>query len=92
MMDKPVNPLRRKQIARAMLEALSMAGGYALEESILFSCVDDLVKPPLTFTEKGQAAHNLKEAGWMRLVPDSMDAGLKQWVITELGRNTLASL
>lgn len=86
------NPQRRKQITRAVLEALSMAGGYALEESTLFSFVDDLVKPPLQYTEKGLATKFLKDGGFIREVADSMDPGMKQWLITELGRNQLASL
>lgn len=86
------NPLRRKQITRAMLEALSMSGGYALEQSLLFSFVDDLVKPPLQFTEQGLATKFLKDNGWIKEVPDSMDPGMKQWLLTELGRNQLASL
>jgi hypothetical protein len=87
-----INPVRRKQIHRALLEALSMAGGYALEESMLFNYVDDLVKPPLSFAEKGCTTAFLKDQQWIRQVEDTMDPGMKQWVITELGRNQLASL
>jgi len=86
------NPIRRKQIIRALLEALSMSGGYALEESLLFNFVDDLVKPPLQYTEKGIATHFCKTAGWIINVPDTMDPDMKQWLITELGRNQLASI
>jgi len=87
-----INPQRRKQITRAFLEALSMAGGYALEEGLLFNYVDDLVKPPLQFTERGCVTHALKTAGLIRNAEDSLDPGMKQWVITELGRNRLAAL
>jgi|688.fasta_scaffold2001672_2 hypothetical protein len=87
-----INPARRIQISRAVLEALSMAGSYALEESRLFSFVDDLVAPPLQYTEQGLTTKFLKDQGWIREAPNSMDPGLKQWVITESGRNQLASL
>ena len=87
-----INPIRRKQIARAFLEALSMAGGYALEETMLFSYVNDLVKPPLDFTEKGMTKKLLMDAKYIREATDPLDPGMKQWVITELGRNYLASL
>lgn len=87
-----INPMRRKQAARAFLEALAMAGGYALEESILWSYVNDLLKPPLSFGEKGVINKFLKDNGWIREATDSMDPGMKQFVITELGRNQLASL
>jgi len=91
-MNKPVNPNRRKQIARALLETLAMAGGYALEEGALFNFVNDLIKPPMDFGEKGVTTAFLKEQGWIRTAEDSADPGMKQWVITELGRNYLASL
>lgn len=86
------NPLRRKQITRTVLETLSMAGGYALEESRMWSFVNDLVKPPLQFTEQGVVAAYLKEAGMIRLAKDDTDPGLKQWIITDLGKNHLAGL
>lgn len=84
--------MRRVQIIRTLLETLSMAGGYALEKSRLLSFVDDLVKPPLQFTEQGQILADAKAAGWIRKVENSADPGLEEWVITELGRNYLASL
>jgi hypothetical protein len=88
-----MNPFRRKQAAKAYLETLQMAGGYAVEESRLQSFVEDLTRPPLTFAEHGVAKKFLMDAGYMRLAPaDALDPGLKQWVITELGRNYLASL
>ena len=93
MIDKPINPVRRKQASRAMLETLAMAGGYALEDSILLNMVDDLVKPPLSFSEKGVVKKLLLDQGLMKqATPDPLDPELKQWVLTELGRNYLASL
>jgi hypothetical protein len=93
MSNHPINPVRRKQASRAMLETLAMAGGYALEDSILLSMVDDLVKPPLSFGEKGMVKKLLIDQGFMKqAAPDALDPEMKQWVITELGRNYLASL
>ncbi len=93
MMQRPVNPARRKQVARTMLETLAMAGGYALEDSILLSMVNDLVKPPMDLAEQGIQKKLLIDQGFMKeAAPDALDPGMKQWVITELGRNYLASL
>ncbi len=92
MPKHPENPLRRKQAAKAVLEALHMAGGYALEESRLFSFVGDLLRPPLSFGEMGDTTFRLKDSGLIRTVEDPLDPGMKMWVITDLGRNYLASL
>lgn len=86
------NHVRIRQIRRALLEALSMSGHYALPEETLWSYVDDLVKPPLGFSEKGMTLAFLRDGGFIRDAKDTLDPGLKQWVITELGRNLLASL
>lgn len=88
----PENPLRRKQVAKSLLEALNMAGGYALEESRMFSFIDDLIRPPLSFGERGTTLQNLKDGGYIRTATDPLDPGMKMWVITDLGRNYLASL
>jgi len=92
MSQPTLNPLRRKQVAKALLEALNMAGGYALEESRMFSFIDDLIRPPLSFTEKGATTQMLKDGGYIRPATDALDPGMKMWVITDLGRNYLASL
>ena len=86
------NPLRRKQAAKALLEALQMAGGYALEDSRLLSFVNDLVRPPLDYAEQGVVKAMLRDAGHIREVKDELDPGMKMWVITDLGRNYLASI
>ena len=87
------NPLRRKHAAKTYLEALQMAGGYALEDSRLMSFVDDLMRPPLTYAEHGVIKEMLKKGDYMRrAAPDQMDPEMKMWVITDLGRNYLASL
>lgn len=87
-----INPLRRKQIAKAYLEALVMAGGYALEDSRVMSFVDDLVKPAPKFSEHGVVKEFLKTSGHIRKTEDALDPGMTMWVVTELGRNYLASL
>lgn len=87
-----INPLRRKQIAKALLEALQMAGGYALEESRWLSFADVLVRPPLSSTEQGSVTQLLRDGGYIREAKDELDPGMKMWVITDLGRNYLASL
>ena len=86
------NPVRRKQARRAMLEALSHAGSYALPEQVMLEFVNDLIKPPLSFGEQGVTLAFLRDQQFIRLVPDSLDPEMKQWIITELGKNFLASL
>lgn len=87
-----INPLRRKHIAKAYLEALQMAGGYALEDGRLMSFVDDLVKPCPTGGEHGVVKAMLRDGHYMRRTEDAMDKEMVLWVITDLGRNYLASL
>lgn len=87
-----VNPVRRRQASRTLLETLAMAGNYALEQSVMLGFVNDLIRPPLNFAEQGVVLAYLRDAGFIRQVPDSLDKDLHQWVITELGRNFLASL
>lgn len=91
-MPNTPNPIRRKQVAKAVLEALSMAGGFALEVSRMWNFVDDLVKPPTDLGERGVILTMLKDQQFIRKVEDKMDPGLEQWVATELGRSYLASL
>lgn len=69
-----------------------MAGHFALPESTLWSYVDDLVKPPLSAAERSETTTFLSGGEFIREAKDTLDPGLKQWVITELGRNLLASL
>lgn len=88
----PINPLRRKHIAKAYLEALAMAGGYALEDSRLMSFVDDLLRPPPGYAEHGMVKAQLKDAKFIRKTTDPLDGGMEMWVITDLGRNYLAGL
>lgn len=87
------NPLRRKQIAKAYLEALDMAGGYALEDTRLMGFVGDLVRPEPSGEEHAAVKTLLKDGNYIRRAPENpMDKELVEWVITDLGRNYLASL
>lgn len=86
------NPVRHKQARRAMLEALARAGNYALPEEALLQYVNDLVKPPLNYAEQGVDLAFLRDGGYIRKTEDSLDPEWTEWVITELGRNLLASL
>lgn len=87
-----INPARLKQVRKSLLSALAMAGNYAVPVETLWGFVNDLVKPPLTFGEKGGILQWAVKCEYIREVPDSLDEGLKQYVLTELGRNFLASL
>ena len=86
------NPVRTQQIRKATLSALAMSGNYALPIDTLWGFVGDLVKPPLQFTEKGVTEKWLTDGDYIRFIPNTLDPGLKQCVITELGKNLLASL
>jgi len=86
------NPLRIRQVRRAFLQCLTYAGGYAVPEDLLWGHVDDLVKPPLSFTEKGMTTAFFKTNGHIVLVESEIDPGLKQWAITEKGKTMLATL
>lgn len=86
------NPVRRKQVRRTVLETLKMAGNYALEESTMWGFVNDLIKPPLTYGEQGVTLKELRDGGFIREAQDTLDPEMKQWLITELGKNLLTSL
>lgn len=86
------NPLRIRQIRRAFLQALTYSGGYAVPEEILWSHVDDLIQPPLSYTEKGVTTAFFKAQGDIVNVQSDIDPGLKQWAITAKGKTTLATL
>jgi hypothetical protein len=87
-----INPVRRKQVRRTLLETLKMAGNYALEESTMWGYVNDLIKPPVNFGERGVTLKELRDGGFIREAEDTLDPEMKQWLITELGKNLLTSL
>lgn len=84
--------MRRKHIRRVFLQTLKNAGDFALEEATLWSHVDDLVKPPTNLGERGVALKFFKDGDYIRATGDSLDPELQQWLITERGKNLLASL
>lgn len=86
------NPVRIRQIRRALLNALAMGGGYAIPEELLWGYVDDLVRPPLSFAEKGVTTAFLKDNGYIVKVDSEIDPGIKQWAVTEKGKTLLASM
>lgn len=87
-----IDVMRRKHIRRCFLQTLKTAGDYALEESTLWQHVDDLVKPPTNFGERGIMLKFFKDGDYIRKAADTLDPEMIQWVITERGKNLLASL
>lgn len=83
------SPLRTKQIRRAILETLQMAGGYALESEVLQRHVDDLLRPPLQPDEWKAEIEWLGLNEHIRRVTEDMDPGLVQWTITTRGKTLL---
>ncbi len=86
-----MNPVRKKQVLRMILETLEMARGYALESSMLETHVNDLLRPPLTGAEWDHATEHLCAGEYIREVPSDFDPSLKQWCITERGKTLLRS-
>lgn len=90
-----MNPMRKKEIARTILETLNHARGYAVPEASLRPQVDGLLRPPVTDEEWAQATYTLENplGSWaITRVPSELDDSLIQWAITERGRVLLATL
>lgn len=87
-----MNPYRTKAIRRAVLEALKLAGTYALPEETLRGHVGDMERPPCTDKEWSEAVDWLDTNQYIAKVPSDLDPQLVQWVITERGRAILATL
>ena len=92
MSQAPLNPFRRKQAIKTILETLSMAGTFALEQSRLVGFANDLIKPPLDESEQDGIIELLKKGKFIVMVPDELDDQLVQWVITDHGRSHLLSI
>lgn len=86
-----LHPFRSKQVRRAILETLSMAGDYALHTTVLVQHVDDLLRPPLQGSEFLDELRLLLTSEHIALVPEPLDPCLKQYVLTARGRSLLAS-
>ena len=87
----PKNPVRRKQVLRTLLEVLAMAAPYALEEEAMFRMVNDLLRPPLQFGERGPTLTQLRTQKFIVQVEDSLDPELRQFALTDLGKTFLAT-
>jgi hypothetical protein len=86
------NPYRIKAIRRATLEALKLAGVYALPDETLRKHVGDMERPQLDDEEWEDTIDWLESNGFIAAVPSTWDEDLKQWAITERGRTILATL
>jgi hypothetical protein len=86
------NPQRTKQIRRAVLQALKPARPFALPEETMLSFVDDLVKPPLSETERAEMLTWLADEKVAAQVEGALDPKAVEWVLTEVGGSLLASL
>jgi hypothetical protein len=87
-----MNQFRKSDIARAILQTLMHARGYALPELTLRQQVDGLIRPPAQDDEWTAATDMLAAREAMVRVPAELDPELVQWSITERGRVLLATL
>jgi hypothetical protein len=87
-----MNFLRTKAIRRAVLDALKMAGSYALPDETLRKHVGDLERPQPSDEEWSLAVDWLETNQFIAAIPSDLDPDLKQWAITERGRTILATL
>jgi hypothetical protein len=87
-----MNQFRKSDIARAILQTLHHARGYALPEPSLRPQVEGLVRPPAADAEWTAAIDMLGGRGAIAKVPAELDEELVQWAITERGRVLLSTL
>ena len=84
------NPVRIQQIRKATLSALAMSGNYALPIDTLWGFVSDLVKPPLSFGEKGVTEKWLVDGEKpVSLIMKRRDAETQR---TDAGKNVSSSI
>lgn len=84
--------MRTKLIRQTVLEALTMAHGYALPEEMLRRHVDGLMRPPISADEWELTTGWLETNKHITRVASDFDESLVQWSITERGRTLLATL
>lgn len=84
--------MRTKLIRQTVLEALSMAHGYALPDETLHRHVDALCRPPLSGDEWDITMDWLETNNHIARVASDFDESLVQWSITERGRTLLKTL
>jgi hypothetical protein len=89
-----INPMRRTDLLRTILETLQFAQGYAVLEGVLRAQVDGLMRPRTEDSEWKDAIDALKApaAGAIVTIDALLDPTLVQWAITERGRVLLKTL
>lgn len=87
-----IDPIRKKLVRQTVLEALSMAHGFALPETTLRNHVSALLRPYVTHEEWEATTVWLEVNGYMARIPCDFDNELVQWSITERGRTLLKTL
>jgi hypothetical protein len=87
-----MNQFRKSDIARAILQTLKHAQGYAVPEPSLRPQVDGMLRPPAKDDEWSAAIDMLAAREAVAAIPSELDPELKQWAITERGRVLLATL
>lgn len=87
-----MNPFRKNDIARAILQTLGHAQGYAVPEPTLRPQVAGLLRPPPQDAEWTAATDMLGAREAIVRIPAELDPELVQWAITERGRVLLATL
>jgi Cys-tRNA synthase (O-phospho-L-seryl-tRNA:Cys-tRNA synthase) len=81
-----MDPFRKKKARHALLEALEMADGYPLADSVLRSYLQDLVKPPLKDAEWKDLTADALKNDLIVQVPNKLDPEILQYTITERGQ------
>lgn len=83
-----MNPLRRRQLLRTILETLGFAEGYAIPEQQLRVQVDGLTRPPTGDEEWAWAIGELSgpSRNAIKRIEDGLDPELVQWARTERGK------
>ena len=87
-----MNPYRLKSMRRGVLEALKLAGTYALPDQTLRQHVGDMERPQPTDAEWEDTITWLASNQFIAAIPSEWDASFKQWAITERGRTILATI
>lgn len=80
-----MNPFRLKNARVAVLEALELAGSYPLEESVLLSHCNNMVKPPMAADEWKDLIDSCEKSQLIVAVPSALDEKLRQFTVTERG-------
>ena len=87
-----MNQFRKIDIARAILQTLKHAQGYALPEETLRTQVAGLLRPPAKDEEWTAAMDMLAGRESITRIESELDPELRQFAITERGRVLLQTL